>query len=193
MYKNVTDKLNLLFDTLNEIVFDGSFQRPKFRIFKSKTWKNWYVKKISENELYEISLCEERLKDPYKIIVMKMLHQMIHIYCSKNHISDSSRKMRYHNKIFRNYAMRFGLIVPGRSADGFTEVDIRKDVYNAVRGILYDENCFSEALEQDIKMNPAVYDKLVELECPLCHVKAKTGRKAVLICGKCYKVMELIR
>lgn len=109
MYDNTKRELQFLFRVLNENIFHNQFLVPQIYISINTRCKNWRCNPFGDKGQYVITIYEERLEDNFETIVMNMLHQMIHIFCFEQGLKDTSRDMRYHNKIFYQEGIKRGL------------------------------------------------------------------------------------
>lgn len=120
-------------------------------------------------------------------IVMELLHQMVHIYCSIFEIKDTTRQGRYHNRNFRQVAQDFGLIIQQDPTYGAKVIgcqDQVRSIQNRNLPDFYDEVLRIKELIQNSKEQTHTYI------CPICKRKVTGDKETKVICGYCY--MEMI-
>ncbi len=191
MYNNTKRELQFLFRTLNENVFYNQFLTPQIYISVNTRCKNWSCNPFGNKGQYMITVHEEKLEDDFETIVMNMLHQMIHIFCFEHGLKDTSRNMRYHNKIFYQEGMKRGLLFSFEPTKGYITEGIGKEIKILFQKELQQEERVKEAVKKDRALrrteekNKPIPPFPVKMKCPVCGMKARAKKKGSLICGKC--------
>lgn len=127
-------ELRVLQDTyaaLNKHYFGGTLE-PVIITLQSETaalghftvQKVWKVyDEVGFREYHEINLSAESLWCHYFDTCAVLMHEMVHLFCFQNNITDTSRQGRYHNKEFKRIAEEKGLVVSYLSAVGWGRTD----------------------------------------------------------------------
>lgn len=196
MYDNTKRELQFLFRVLNENIFHNQFLVPQIYISINTRCQNWRCNPFGDKGQYVITIYEERLEDNFETIVMNMLHQMIHIFCFEQGLKDTSRDMRYHNKIFYQEGIKRGLRFSFTPKEGYITEGIEDRVRLLFKMQLQQEERIKEAVKQDKEIkretekNKPVKPFPAKMICPICGMKARTKKTGSLICGKCNVYME---
>lgn len=100
--------LEVLFDKLNGIYFEGKLPKPVITVQSSpKAYGHCTTKQIWQSDdsaMYEINLGAEFINRPMANTAATLCHEMVHLYCLVNEIQDTCQKGRYHNKTFKTEA-----------------------------------------------------------------------------------------
>lgn len=194
MYNNIKRELQFIFRVLNENIFHNQFLAPQIYIKSNSRCKNWSCNPFGDKGQYIITIHEEKLEDDFEIILMQMLHQMIHIYCFENGLKDTSRNMRYHNRIFYQEGVKRGLLFFFEPKKGYITEGIKQEVKELFASEFQEEKKIREALKKDkeltVEKNKPVKPFPIKMKCPICGMKARAKKQGVLICGKCNVYME---
>lgn len=129
----MTKELERVTDALNNKYFEG--QLPDLLVTIQSYSKNvctgWFYpeKWIDEegNKYHEINIVAEFLNRNIPEIITTLQHQLIHVYCYENGITDVSRKNRYHNVRFKEEAEKRGLVCKKDTELGFIFTGRSKD------------------------------------------------------------------
>lgn len=194
MYNNTKRELQFLFRTLNENVFYNQFLTPQIYISVNTRCKNWSCNPFGNKGQYMITVHEEKLEDDFETIVMNMLHQMIHIFCFEHGLKDTSRNMRYHNKVFYQEGMKRGLLFSFEPTKGYITEGIGEEIKILFQKELQQKERVKEAVRKD-RVLRKTEEKIkrpfpVKMKCPVCGMKARAKKTGSLICGKCNVYME---
>lgn len=87
-----------IFDKLNAIYFEGKLPKPVITVQTTpKAYGHCSTKKIwkaGETEgMYEINLGAEFINRPKEQTCATLLHEMVHLYCNENEISEAMQRM----------------------------------------------------------------------------------------------------
>lgn len=196
MYNNTKRELQFLFRVLNENIFNNQFLVPQIYISVNTRCKNWGCNPFGDKGQYVITIHEEKLEDDFETIVMNMLHQMIHIFCFEQGLKDTSRDMRYHNKIFYREGIKRGLLFSFEPKKGYITEGIGAEVRELFGAELQQEKRIKEAVKKDKELKETTEEKKpirpfpIKMKCPVCGMKARAKKTGSLICGKCNVYME---
>ncbi len=196
MYNNTKRELQFLFRVLNENIFHNQFLVPQIYISVNTRCKNWRCNPFGDKGQYVITIHEGKLEDDFETIVMNMLHQMIHIFCFEHGLKDTSRDMRYHNKIFYREGIKRGLVFSFEPKKGYITEGIGGGVRALFKAELRQEERIKDAVKRDkelketAKKNKPIRPFPVKMKCPVCGMKARAKKTGSLICGKCNVYME---
>lgn len=106
-------QLEKIYNVLNLDFFDGELPLPIITVqSKPGTYGHCSVAKVwqrPDGETFELNIAAEVLNFPIEETLDTMLHEMVHLYCRKHDIKETSRGGRYHNGRFKAEAERRGL------------------------------------------------------------------------------------
>lgn len=116
--------LEVLFDKLNGIYFEGKLPKPVITVQSSpKAYGHCTTKQIWQSDdsvMYEINLSAEFINRPMANTAATLCHEMVHLYCLVNEIQDTCQKGRYHNKTFKAEAEARDLQIDYDRAIGYS-------------------------------------------------------------------------
>ncbi len=116
--------LETIFDKLNALYFDGTLAKPVITVQSTpRAYGHCSTKKIWKNEaeneaMYEINIGAEFLNRPIEVTAATLLHEMVHLNCMENGISDTCQNGRYHNGNFKKECEARDLTVEYDRANG---------------------------------------------------------------------------
>lgn len=191
----VVTKLEGLFDILNRVYFDNALPKPVITVQSTpKAYGHCSTKKIWKSETdsqYEINIGAEFLNRPSANTAATMCHEMVHLYCLVNEISDTCQKGRYHNKTFKIEAEARDLEVGYDRTVGFSHTNPTE----AFKKTLGDNGFVLEvpfARVMPEEKAKAEREKPHRYVCPVCGQEVKTTADLSLICGVCEVPMERV-
>lgn len=202
---NSVQKLETLFDEVNNHLFEGEVIRPVITIQTNgrrsstlgwcTTWKAWKDgEKVGTNDgYYEINICSEYLHRPFFEVMGTLIHEMVHLYNLQNGIQDCSRSGTYHNKRFKRAAEKYGLTVYRQNGRGFASTKLNiataKWVETRYAGISFnlhrgnfDVNAGSGESENEPGKTKQSFRKYV---CPECNTIVRATKQVNIVCGDC--------
>lgn len=171
-----------------------------------KTWKR------KDETAYELNISADWLTRPIENVVATLIHEMVHIYHLMNDIQDCSRGGSYHNKKFRDEAVKHMLHIDKDERYGWTITSPTDELleYIMEKGwgeILTGKNPLwglfggagsgskgksgndgeedAEGAEKPRKGNSRRY------KCPACKAIVRTTKDLHIICGSCNVDFEL--
>lgn len=109
--------LESAFSSLNKHYFENALSMPIITIQTSpKAYGHFTVNEVwfdrqRKVAAHEINISAEALNRPIANTIATLVHEMVHYYCHVNDIQDTSRGGTYHNKEFKEYAEKCGLII----------------------------------------------------------------------------------
>ncbi len=181
-----------IFDKLNAIYFEGKLPKPVITVQTTpKAYGHCSTKKIwkaGETEgMYEINLGAEFINRPKEQTCATLLHEMVHLYCNENEISETCQKGRYHNKTFKAECEARDLEVEYDRANGYshtiaTEAFKAKLTEAGVDLTVRFARIMPKAKAERAKAERAKAHAYV---CPICGQTVRTTGDLSLICGVC--------
>lgn len=207
-YKRATGYLDKIFKLLNAEYFDGELPTVVITIQSTPkayghftTYDAWHSQ---DDTFKEINIGAGTLDRPIENVVSTLLHEMVHEYCFVKGIKDTSRGGAYHNKRFRDEAVRRGLCIDYDSRIGYSitspteqlldfciehsleDIKIaRDDLYGMYHGGM------SGGKSRPIGTGTARGSNYRRYVCPKCGNIARTTKDMKLICGDCMEIMQL--
>ncbi len=192
----IVGKLEGLFDTLNTLYFDGKLTKPVITVQSSpKSYGHCSTKKIwKESEdvsYYEINIGAEFLNRPSEYTAATMLHEMVHLYCRENDITETCQGGRYHNKLFKQECESRGLIIEYDRANGYSTSLPSESFAETLRanGFILKVPFARHTIEIRDKKTPD-REKAHAYVCPKCGQTVRTTQELNIVCGHCNKPME---
>ena len=181
----VIDRLERLFDWLNELCFDSALVKPLILIQSPpRTFKR-----------DELSIRPEYLSRPIGDVAAAILHEMVHLYCYDNDISETSQNGRYYNKRYKSEAETRGLQVAYNYAVGYGITSPTESLLEGLRNRERDlDEPFARYAPTPTRIRTAnanlVRNKARAYICPVCGQTVRSAQELVIICGICEKLME---
>lgn len=194
----IVNKLENLFDLLNNLYFEGKLPRPVITVQSTPrayghctTKKIWRAGEDGEDKgQYEINIGAEYLNRPSENTAATMLHEMVHLYCRENDLTETCQNGRYHNKLFKQECEARDLIIEYDRANGYStttpgEVFIEKLREN---GYTLEVPFARHTLKKEKRK--AERNKAIKYVCPICGQTVRSTQELNLICGICSVEME---
>ena len=185
--------LETIFDKLNAIYFEGKLPRPVITVQTTpKAYGHCSTKKIwkSENEgMYEINLGAEFINRPKESTCATLLHEMVHLFCTENEITDTCQNGRYHNKTFKAECESRDLIVEYDRANGYAHTS-PTDAFKAKLAEAGVDLSVRFARVMPKAKAKAEREKAHRYVCPVCGQEVRTTSELSLICGHCNVNMD---
>ncbi len=194
MDNNVIKELEFLFNIINEDRFKGKLDMPEFHVVEGDMDWQWKVE-YTDAKGFLVSVCEKKLMEDMRTIIVNMMHVMVHIYCKMEGIHDTCKDGWYHNRMFAATARSRGMVVEkGKTTYGFVTADIQDNIYER---IMWQCEGKIDLKEQVLlireKRKERVGDrKKRKYKCPVCGCIASALGSTSLICADCNRHMELI-
>lgn len=196
------------FDVLNALYYEGKLpktvitiqSRPKAYgyITGSEIWVD------NEASYYEINISAEYLNRPIENVLATLQHEMVHLYCMVNGISDTSKGNRYHNKTFKKEAEKRGLLIEYVKYIGYSQTSPSEQFIQVLRehGLLensiehYRRDFFSPALPPNgsnggLTGTGKKKSSTRKYQCPRCKTSVRATKAVNIICADCMCLMEL--
>jgi len=198
MITNTIVELNKIFKNLNKDYFDSKLVEPVILI-QTKTKKNtlgtcsvnpiWEKKDDEKDKRYEITLSGNHLNRTLEEIVITLLHEMVHLYCSLNNIQDTSNNHVYHNKNFKKEAEDHGLIIEKGQTVGWSYSTPNEKTKELIKSYKIDNKAFDYWRNVSNFETPKKKSVAYKYQCE-CGIQLRLTKRANLICGECKKPFE---
>jgi len=195
---DIVKKLEDLFDTLNEIYFDGKLCRPIITVQSTpkyyghcSTKKVWKSGTEGESEAYyEINIGAEHLNRPSENTAATMLHEMIHLFCRENDLDETCQNGRYHNKLFKQEAEKRDLKIDYNQTIGYSITAPTESFIEKLRaaGYVLEVPFARHTIEKSAPKSRRT--KASKYVCPICGQTVRSTGDLNLICGVCDMAME---
>ena len=178
-----------IFDKLNAIYFEGKLPKPVITVQTTpKAYGHCSTKKIwkaGETEgMYEINLGAEFINRQKEQTCATLLHEMVHLYCNENEISETCQKGRYHNKTFKTECEARDLEVEYDRANGYAHT-IPTEAFKAKLTEAGVDLTVRFARIMPKAKAKAERAKAHSYVCPICGQTVRTTSDLSLICGTC--------
>lgn len=188
--------LEAIFNTINYIYFEDSL--PKSAILVQNTPREYarhtmqkIDKAVDNSEFtYEISIGAKFMDKPVEDLAALLFHEMTHIYCAENAITDTCQNGRYHNGKFKKQCEDRRLLVEYDLANGYAYVLPSEDFVKALKDSGIDMAMKFPHIESTKKSRGRAGRKMFVYECPHCGQHFKAAEELNIKCGKCNTIME---
>jgi len=191
------EELHNIFNYLNKEIFASYLPLPSITI-QSRGKRNalgWcsnvpiWLDNDNKDTRHEINICAENSNMLVVDIVEIMLHEMVHYYADLQGIKTTSRNGTFHNKNYKQYAEKFGLIVTKTEKYGYAETKLNDATLNKVKDLNFKQEVF---LLYRINDEGKVSKKKGSIKhtCPDCGNVARSTKEMKLICGNCETEMD---
>lgn len=124
------EKLNTLYDKLNDLYFDGELIKADISISDSKRGKKHCA--TSYDPLTESAGIVVHMTDDETQLAVDLCHNMVHLFCMVNDIKETCQKGRYHNGAFHTEAEARDLHVIYDSANGWATTEATENFISKV-------------------------------------------------------------
>lgn len=186
--------LETIFDKLNALYFDGTLAKPVITVQSTpRAYGHCSTKKIWKNEaeneaMYEINIGAEFLNRPIEVTAATLLHEMVHLNCMENGISDTCQNGRYHNGNFKKECEARDLTVEYDRANGHAYTS-PTDAFT--------EKIKAAGIDMSIKFARILPTKrakaarvMFTYTCPKCGQTFRSAENLNIKCGDCDVAME---
>jgi hypothetical protein len=196
--KMAIDELHKIFTFLNKEILENQLPEPAITI-QSRGKRNalgWcsnvpiWVDSESKEQKYEINICAENANMKIEDIVEIMLHEMVHLFADIHEIKTTSRNGGFHNKNYRDLAIRFGLNVTKTKQYGYSETNLKEETLKLIEDAKFSQDAFMLSRINDEGQMSKKKGSIKHI-CPECGNKARTTKEIPLICGKCMEQMDM--
>lgn len=187
--------LEVLFDKLNDIYFEGKLPKPVITVQSSpKAYGHCTTKQIWKSEdsaMYEINLGAEFINRPMANTAATLCHEMVHLYCLVNEIQDTCQKGRYHNKTFKAEAESRDLSIEYDRAIGYSITSPTEAFIEKLNNSGFDMSIrFARVTPQ--KKASSEREKPHKYICPICGQEVKSTADLKIKCAICDIDMEKV-
>ena len=194
--ENAYYKLNskLFDDTLPDICITIQHEKKKGKYITLGWFTTNYVWKNSDGiEMFELNITPDCLNSYYIDIIGTLVHEMVHLYCHINGITDCVGKK--HNEDFQAECEKVGLICEKEKSVGWGMTTVSPELREHILSLDIDESSFASSCEEIIipkepkKKKPKTY-----YICPQCREKVNSKKNDLAImCVKCSKQFEFVQ
>lgn len=198
--------LETAFNIFNRVYFKNGLPKVIITIQSSpkaygyitvhKVWKD------NQDSYHEINISAEHLSRNIENVLATLMHEMVHLYCMVNNVSDTSNGGRYHNKRFKEEAEKRDLIIEyvkyiGYSktapSDRFIEVIRENGLCASIEHCRTSGNCLvPPTTGGDSDDNGNLAKKKTSTRkylCSSCGISVRATKDINIICGDCMYTM----
>lgn len=209
----VIGTLEKMYRTINQEKFCGILPTPIITVqSKPGTYGHCtcsHVWKRKEDTTFELNIAAEALAVPIEETLNTIIHEMVHLYCIKMGIKDTSRKGTYHNKHFKEEAEKVGLecyytgerygwntkgsekLIEYAIEHGWSEFLICRNQPGLSLAELFTGLDLENATENNTRQTPGKKPSHIrKYECTKCKNNVRASKKTKVICGYC--MVEMI-
>lgn len=176
------EKLENLFDKLNNHYYKGSLPRPVIQYvsdFKKARYGSLTCDKVWNNEdktesNYELVIYADWKREKANVVAT-LLHEMAHLYANINKIQDVSNNGFYHNNKFKEIAEGHGIHVAKYKYHGWTKTTPSAETIELCKtlgdipNIWYKPTTLSKTeTEEELEQPKEPKEKWYKFTCPLC-------------------------
>ncbi|HFK1495003.1 TPA: SprT-like domain-containing protein [Bacillus cereus] len=168
----VTQELHKAFDLFNERFFENKLPTPAITIQTSRHNKlsmGWcsvhpiWSDKKGETKRYEINISAEYIDQDFFETMDTLMHEMVHLYNIVHNIQDCSRNETYHNKHFKNRAIKSGFEYESDKPDpkyGWSFARLSQKTKDIITQMDIDQSVFSIARRLPRYLQPVISNDL---------------------------------
>ena len=168
----VTQELHKAFDLFNERFFENKLPTPAITIQTSRHNKlsmGWcsvhpiWSDKKGETKRYEINISAEYIDQDFFETMDTLMHEMVHLYNLVHNIQDCSRNETYHNKHFKNRAIKSGFEYENDKPDpkyGWSFARLSQKTKDIINQMDIDQSVFSIARRLPRYLQPVISNEL---------------------------------
>lgn len=186
--------LETIFDKLNALYFDGALAKPVITVQSTpRAYGHCSTKKIWKNEaeneaMYEINIGAEFLNRPIEVTAATLLHEMVHLNCMENGISDTCQNGRYHNGNFKKECEARDLAVEYDRANGHAYTSPTDAFTEKIKAAGIDMSIKFARILPTKKAKAARV--MFTYTCPKCGQTFRSAENLNIKCGNCDVAME---
>lgn len=190
----IIGKLERLFSTFNDNLFNGELEKPIITISPDTTkgaygwctsWKAWKNSPDDKEGYYEINMCAEYLNRPFLLTCETLIHEMVHLKNLQDGTKDTSRSGMYHNKKFKAVAEQHGLIVDKSEKYGWSTTSLAEETAEWIRSIYTDEEGFELFRSRIPKIKKSSSSSSRKYVCPGCGAIIRATKEVRVTCTDC--------
>lgn len=203
-YTKAVSELREIYKHLNEQYYDNELPEvvitiqssPKGKAYGWFAKERWGIENNEENVFDEINISAEYLSRPLANICATLQHEMVHLYCAKNDIKDTSNKCVYHNKKFKEEAEKRDLIIEKAQTIGWSVTTPTEQFIEYIKSLCINEDNFKFFRKMPMALKNGGDDdkepkkKSTKYTCPTCGATVRGEVGLEIECKKCNEVME---
>lgn len=203
--------LEKIFRTLNANYFDGLIEEPIITIQSTPrayghvtVGKAWH--RTDGEERHELNLGAGTLDRPIENVVATVLHEMVHLFCLKNDIKDTSRGGTYHNKRFKGEAEKRDLHIEYDSRIGWSVTHPTEKLIDFIieqgwadirmgrtEGFMFRGPGGGNKSGGETDGGEPKKSSTRKYVCPKCGQSVRATKVVNIICGDCMETMQEAR
>ena len=202
--------LEKIFRSLNANYFDGQIEEPIITIQSTPrayghvtVAKTWH--RTDGEERHELNLGAGTLDRPIENVVATVLHEMVHLFCLKNGIKDTSRGGTYHNKRFKEEAEKRDLHIEYDSRIGWSITQPTENLIDFIieqgwadirmgrtEGFTFRGPGGGSKSGGDSGGGEPKKSSTRKYACPKCSQSVRATKTVNIICGNCMEIMVVV-
>lgn len=206
----ITDELHKAYNLLNERFFDKKLPIVALTIQAAGnrslsmgwcTQEPIWSDKEGNIKMYEINISAEFLRMPFIETMDTLMHEMVHLYNLVNGIKDTSRSGTYHNKSFKDSAIKHGFEFTHDKPDkkyGFSFVSLSEETKKVILDLPINQELFRIARKAADVVSEENTEEATEIKeikerkktfrwiCTECDQVIRSTKPDIkVICGRC--------
>lgn len=209
MLKSMQEVLELGFDVLNEVYFEGKLPPIVITIMSSPRSNGHFTIgrewRVNEEHFNEINISAEHLDRPIENVMATLCHEMVHYYCQISGIADTSQNNRYHNKNFKREAEARGLLIGYEKYIGYSVTKPGEDFIKLIRargiekpidinrdgehinpaGLIGGSSGGDSDSTMVTKLPPKAKSSTRKYQCPCCKNSFRATKEINVLCMDC--------
>lgn len=185
----ITAELHKAFDLFNKRFFEGKLPAAAITIQSSyhhklamgwcTTGEVWGDKK-GTTKLYEINISAEYVDYDFFETMDTLMHEMVHLFNNVHNIQDCSRNSTYHNKKFKERAIRSGFMYENDKPDpkyGWSFAKLSQETKDIIAQMDIDQSVFTISRQgrEYFKQIQEISDTIESIESALTESAAGTS------------------
>lgn len=203
----IVKSLEDMFDSLNSRFFDSKLEHPVLTVSPDTTkgaygwfttYRAWSTEPgkngLKDGGYYEINMCAEHLQRPIEEVVGTLLHEMVHLYCTMNHIKDTSRNGWYHNDAYRKAAEAHGLTAEKTEKYGYSKTSLSPETLEWLKTLISETGEPGFAIHRKAlpkRMQKTKKNHSYKYTCPNCGNSVRATKSVCVACMDCSVQMLL--
>ncbi len=202
----IIEELEIYFSKLNQHFYGGELETPIINVAPNnrkilslgactfhRVWKDTDTNSTNKGS-YEIKICAHALELPKEDVLEVLLHEMAHLYCSLNEITDTNQNGTYHNGRYRKVAEAHGLLVMRDKKYGWSITSLNdeaKAFLNCPPGSKFEIYRPDNKMFMSISRQPRKRTPKYLFVCPGdCGERIEVDHKIHVTCSRCKQKLK---